>query len=104
MDEPPKVIPRSDACESFLSGDRGAYVVVIRFQIQHMQHYTQHDMQHSNPHTTHPQGLGGGGGGWGGPLGMGWLGVRMLHIILCIMLHVLDLLLHFPGLRGLRLL
>ena len=56
----------------FLSGHKGAYVVVIiRFQIQHMQHYTQHDMQHSNPHTTHPQGLGvgwwwcGGGGALG---------------------------------------
>ena len=59
--------------------------------IQHMQHHTQHDMQHSNPHTTHPQGLGWGGGV--GPLGMGGVGVRMLHIMLCIMLHVLDLLL-----------
>ena len=30
-------------------------------------------------HPTHPQ-----------PLGMGGVGVRMLHIMLCIMLHVLD--------------
>ena len=63
--------------------------------IQNMQQYTQHDMQHSNPHTHHPQRLGW-GVGWGegvGPLGMGGVGVRMLHIMLCIMLHVLDLLL-----------
>ena len=55
-----------------------------------MQHYTQHDMQHSNPHTTHPQGLGVGVGWEGGALGDGGVGVRMLHIMLCVMLHVLD--------------
>ena len=52
--------------------------------IQHMQHDTQHDMQHSNPHTPDTQGL------HPQPLGMGCVGVRMLHIMLCIMLHVLD--------------
>ena len=50
-----------------------------------MQHYAQHDLQHSNPHTPNPWGVG------GGPLRMAWVGVRMLHIMLCIMLHVLDL-------------
>ena len=41
----------------------------------------------------------GGGGGWGGrvgPLGMGRVEVRMLHIMLCIMLHVLDHFATFP--------
>ena len=54
--------------------------------IQRMQHYTQDDMQHSNPNPNPqvpqpppPQ-----------PLGMLCVGVRMLHIMLCIMLHVLD--------------
>ena len=64
--------------------------MIIRFQIQHMQHYAQHDMQHSNPHTPHPQGLGWVWVGRGWPLGMGYVGVRMLHIMLCIVLHVLD--------------
>ena len=59
----------------------------MRFLIQHMQHYTQHDMQHSNPHTPHPQGLGR-GVGLGGGVAMG--GIRMLHIMLCVVLHVLD--------------
>ena len=31
--------------------------------------------------------------GVGGRWALGWVGVRMLHIMLCIMLHVLDLLL-----------
>ena len=56
-----------------------------------MRHYTQHDMQHSNPHHPHPQGPP--PPPHPQPLGMGGVGVRMLHIMLCIMLHVLDLLL-----------
>ena len=51
-------------------------------------------MQHSNPHPQPTPRAGGGGGGGGvggwGPWGGVGVGVRMLHIMLCILLPVLD--------------
>ena len=49
------------------------------FLIQHMQHYIQHDMQHSNPHTPHPQGL----GWWWWWCPWGWVGWGLECCISC---------------------
>ena len=52
---------------------------------------------------THPIPKGWGGVvGWGGvwgPWGGGWVGVGMLHIMLCIMLHVLDQKAYIPRVK-----